>query len=139
MKTPVTVVLFACGQNAGRSQMAAAFFNSLADPSVARAISAGTSPASSVHAEVVLAMKEVGVDLSEARPQKLSLELASTAQLLVTMGCGEPCPFIAGVRHDDWLVADPQGQSLERVRQVRDTIRRRVQSLVVAEGFSEST
>jgi arsenate reductase len=123
-------VLFACVQNAGRSQMAAGFFNALADPAKAHAISAGTQPAAHVHAQVVDAMREVGIDLSPKTPTRLTDELAATADLLVTMGCGEQCPFVPGLRREDWALADPHGQSVERVRVIRDEIRNRVQQLV---------
>ena len=126
-------VIFACVHNAGRSQMAAALFNQLADPANARALSAGTNPGERVHPEVVTVMREVGVDLVDARPQKLTPELASQAQLLITMGCGDECPVVAGLRRDDWPLPDPKGQPLEQVREIRDDIRRRVEALVDAE------
>ena len=89
-------VIFACVHNAGRSQMAAAYFNTLADPAKARALSAGTTPGDRVHPEVVEVMREAGIDLSGARPQKLTTELAGEAQLLITMGCGDECPYVPG-------------------------------------------
>ncbi len=89
-------VLFACVQNAGRSQMAAALFNSLADPDKARAVSAGTQPGTAVHAEVVAVIREIGLDLSAAMPTLLTEELARTAQWLITMGCGDACPHVPG-------------------------------------------
>lgn len=128
-------VLFACVHNAGRSQMAAAFFNLLADPSKARALSAGTRPGAQVHAEVVAAMKEVGIDLSARQPQLLTADLAKGAALLVTMGCGEECLLVPGLRREDWALADPKGLPLERVREIRDDIRSRVASLLAAEGL----
>ena len=127
-------VIFACVHNAGRSQMAAAFFNRLADPAKARAVSAGTAPGERVHPEVVAAMQEEGIDLSGARPQKLTTEIAAEAQLLITMGCGDECPYVPGVRRDDWPVDDPKGQPVERVRAIRDDIRARVEALVGREG-----
>ena len=123
-------VLFACVHNAGRSQMAAALFNQLADPAKARAISAGTEPAEHVHPEVVSAMREVGVNLSGVQPQKLTEELSAGASLLVTMGCGEQCPFVPGLQREDWPLPDPKGQNIDAVRRLRDEIRRRVQDLV---------
>ncbi len=129
-------VVFACVHNAGRSQMAAAFFNALADPAKARAISAGTAPGERVHPEVVAAMREVGVDLSQARPQRLTAALADGARLLVTMGCGEECPVVPGARREDWPLRDPKGRSLDEVREVRDEIRRRVAALVAAESWT---
>ena len=129
-------VIFACIHNAGRSQMAAAFFGRLADPTRARALSAGTAPADEVHPEVVGVMKEVGIDLSQARPQRLTADLAAGASLLVTMGCGEACPFVPGLRVVDWNLPDPAGQSIERVRAIREEIRQRVADLVAAEGLA---
>jgi arsenate reductase len=131
----MTTVIFACFHSAGRSQMAAAFFNALADSTKARAISAGTQPAAHVHPEVVEAMHEVGIDVSHATPQLLTPALGASAQLLVTMGCGEECPFVPGLRRDDWNIADPKGQRPERVREIRDDVRQRVEALVAAEGW----
>jgi len=102
----MTRVVFACVHNAGRSQIAAAFFNSMADGSKARAVSAGTQPGDRVHPEVVAVMKEVSMDLSNAQPQRLSLDLARGASLLVTMGCGDECPVVPGARRDDWPLPD---------------------------------
>ena len=132
----MTTVLFACVHNAGRSQMAAAWFNLLADPAQARAMSAGTEPGTSVHPEVVTAMQEVGVDLSRARTTRLSDEVARQAQLLVTMGCGDQCPIVPGTARDDWPLEDPKGKPIERVRAIRDDIRDRVRTLVEGEGWS---
>lgn len=128
-------VIFACVHNAGRSQMAAAFFNALAAPEKARAISAGTQPAARVHPEVSDSMSEIGFDLRGAAPRLLTPELARGAALLVTMGCGDRCPFVPGLRRDDWPLPDPKGQSPERVREIRDTIRDRVLALVESEGW----
>jgi arsenate reductase len=127
-------VIFACVHNAGRSQMAAAFFNQLADPAKARGLSAGTTPGERVHPEVVTVMREVGIDLSGASPQKLTPELASQAQLLITMGCGDECPYVPGLRRDDWPLEDPKGKPLDRVRAIRDDVRTRVDALVDQEG-----
>jgi arsenate reductase len=126
-------VLFACVHNAGRSQMAAAWFNALADPAKATAVSAGTEPGTRVHPEVAEAMKEAGIDLSGATPQKLTPELAQQAQVLVTMGCGDACPYVPDARIEDWPLQDPKGQSVERVREIRDEIRRRVSDLIARE------
>lgn len=131
----MTTVLFACVHNAGRSQMAAAFFNRLADPQKARALSAGTEPGDRVHPEVVEAMQEVGLDLNGARPTLLTPELARQAQLLITMGCGDRCPYVPGLRRDDWPLDDPKGQPLDRVRAIRDEIRARVEALIAREGW----
>ena len=126
----MTTVLFACVHNAGRSQMAAALFNQLADPSKARALSAGTDPGERVHPEVVAAMREVGIDLAGAVPQRLTEDLARQAQVLVTMGCGDACPFVPGVRVEDWPLPDPKDQPIEGVRRIRNDIRARVEDLL---------
>jgi arsenate reductase len=133
---PELRVLFACVHNAGRSQMAAALFNALADPARAHALSAGTRPGPAVHPEVADAMREVGIDLSSARPRLLTPELAGTATLLITMGCGEECPYIPGVERGDWALPDPKGRPLEEVRAIRDEIRRRVAALVETRGWA---
>jgi arsenate reductase (thioredoxin) len=130
-------VVFACVHNAGRSQMAAAFFNVLADPARARALSAGTAPGSRVHPEVVEVMREVGIDLSDAGPQKLTADLARGAALLVTMGCGDECPVLPGTRRDDWPLEDPKAKSLDEVRRIRDEVRQRVERLVFTEGWGD--
>jgi arsenate reductase (thioredoxin) len=132
----MTTVIFACVHNAGRSQMAATFFNALAAPGRARAVSAGTAPADRVHPEVLAVMREAGLDLGNARPRYLSDELTATADLLVTMGCGEQCPVVPGLRRDDWALEDPKGQPLDRVRRIRDEIRRRVIDLLAREGWA---
>jgi arsenate reductase len=134
--THVKTYLFACVHNAGRSQMAAAFFNALADPSKARAVSAGTAPAVRVHPDVIDAMQEVGLDLSAARPQKLTDSLAQAASVLVTMGCGDKCPFVAGTRIEDWPLPDPNGADVETVRRIRDEIRDRVTRLIETERLA---
>ena len=122
-------VLFACVHNAGRSQMAAAWFNKLCDGKKARAISAGTEPGERVHPEVVEVMREEGVDLAGIKPQFLSVELARQATLLVTMGCGDACPYVPGLKKLDWPLQDPKGKPLEVVREIRDEIRERVAAL----------
>jgi arsenate reductase len=116
--------------------MAAAFFNHLADPSRARALSAGTRPGPHVHPEVLTAMAELGIDLSTAQPQRLTEELAREASLLVTLGCGEECPYVPGLPVEDWPLQDPKGQSLEAVRTIRDEVRRRVQDLLTRSGWA---
>ncbi len=131
-------VIFACVHNAGRSQMAAAFFSLLADPERAVAISAGTDPGERVHPEVVQVMRDVGIDLSAKRPQKLTSELAGGASLLITMGCGDQCPYVPGLRRDDWPLEDPKGRPIEDVRRIRDQIQDRVSALVVAHGWSRA-
>ncbi|MGC2617515.1 MAG: arsenate reductase ArsC [Acidobacteriaceae bacterium] len=128
--------IFACVHNAGRSQMSAAFFNQLVNPQAAHAVSAGTHPAERVHPVVVEAMREIGIDLSNAKPQKLTAELALGAEMLITMGCGDECPYVPGLRRDDWPLPDPRGQGIEAVRQTRDEIQRRIQSLLAQEQLS---
>jgi len=127
-------VIFACIHNAGRSQMAAAWFNALADATKARAISAGTAPGLRVHPEVLEAMREVGIDLSDQKPRKLTDDLARGAQLLITMGCGEQCPVVPGLQRDDWPLEDPKGKPVARVREIRDDVRARVIALLGREG-----
>src|ERR1700744_3714851 len=112
--------IFACVHNAGRSQMAAAFFNRFADAEQAHAVSAGTQPAAAVHPVVVEVMSEMGIDLSGAQPQKPTPALADGAEMLITMGCGEECPYLAGVEREDWPLVDPKGKSLAEVRSIRD-------------------
>jgi len=129
-------VLFACVHNAGRSQIAAALFNASADRAKARAVSAGTQPGVGVHPEVVTTMRELGIDLAEARPTLLTEELARGASLLVTMGCGEACPVIPGVPREDWPLDDPKGRPIEDVRRIRDEIRARVTALLARESFT---
>jgi len=128
-------VLFACVHNAGRSQMAAAIFNSLADRAKAEALSAGTRPAAAVHAEVLEAMREIGIDLSSARPGLLTGELAGSVNMLITMGCGDECPYVAGVERDDWALPDPKGRPVAEVRAIREEIRARVAALVRSQGW----
>jgi arsenate reductase len=121
--------LFVCLHNAGRSQMSEALFRGAAgDRHKAR--SAGTAPTEKVHPEVVEAMVEVGIDLSERRPHKLTQADAEWADVVVTMGCGDECPLIPGKRYLDWNLPDPKGQTRETVRATRDEIERRVRALV---------
>ncbi|HEY9712857.1 MAG TPA: arsenate reductase ArsC [Chroococcales cyanobacterium] len=122
-------VIFACVHNAGRSQMAAAFYNALAGGG---AVSAGTQPGERVHPQVVEVMAEAGIDLSSSKPQLLTDELVRDADLLVTMGCGEACPLLPGLKSDDWPIEDPKGKSLETVRAIRENIKERVLSLIQA-------
>lgn len=131
----MTTVLFACVHNAGRSQMAAALFNQAVSPAEGRGISAGTEPGPRVHPEVVAVMREIGIDLADATPQKLTDDLARQARVLVTMGCGDACPFVPGARVEDWPLQDPKGQPVEVVRGIRDEIRRRVEDLVARQGL----
>ena len=129
-------VVFACVHNAGRSQMAAALFNAAADPARVRAISAGTRPGPHVHPEVVRVMAEIGIDLADATPQRLTPALAAGASFLITMGCGDECPIIPGATRDDWPLPDPKDLPLGEVRAIRDEISRRVTALVTAQHWS---
>lgn len=131
-------VLFACVHNAGRSQMAAALFNQLAPDENMVAISAGTQPADRVHPEVVQVMSDLDIDLSKTKPQLLTEQLAGQADLLITMGCGEACPYVPGLKRLDWPLKDPKGQGIDDVRAVRDEIRERV-SLLLEESASFSS
>ena len=131
-------VIFACVHNAGRSQMAAAFFARMADPTRAVALSAGTTPGDRVHPIVVEAMREVGIDISRTRPRRLTDDLTRDAGLLITMGCGDECPYVPGVQRDDWPLDDPKDRTLNEVRSIRDDIQRRVQALVNAHGWAKS-
>lgn len=126
----MNTVIFACVHNAGRSQMAAAWFDALADSAKARAVSAGTQPGTRVHPEVLEAMREVGIDLEGKKPQKLTDELARDAQMLITMGCGEQCPVVPGLEREDWPLEDPKGKPIERVREIREEVRARVDALL---------
>ncbi len=127
--TKMKTYVFACVHNAGRSQMAAAFFNLYAQPGC-QAISAGTAPAEQVHPEVVAVMKEIGIDVAKAKPRRLTEEVANRAHVLVTMGCGEACPFVPGLRVIDWSLPDPKGQPMDAVRQIRDLIHEHVKNLL---------
>ena len=122
-------VLFVCLHNAGRSQMSQALFERAADGRHS-ARSAGTTPIERVHPEVVDAMRELGIDLSGRRPQRLTRELAERADVVVTMGCGDACPYVPGRRYIDWDLRDPSGEPPEAVRAIRDDIARRVEALV---------
>lgn len=125
----MSTVLFVCRQNAGRSQMSQALFER-ANPGQHHALSAGTTPAPHVHRVVVEVMRELGVDLQDRTPQRLTEDLAAQADLVVTMGCGDECPFIPGKRYIDWDLTDPAGRSLDEVRAIRDDIDRRVRALL---------
>jgi arsenate reductase len=130
MESTKTTVLFACVHNAGRSQMAAAFFNKYADPAKATAISAGTQPGDKVHPGVLQAMKEIGIDLEGVKPQRLTEELAGRANMLVTMGCGEACPYVPGLQRADWPLSDPKDKPHEEVCAIRDQLRKKVLTLL---------
>ena len=124
-------VLFVCVRNAGRSQMAAALLERIAGDSV-RVLSAGTRPADDVHPNVVAAMREAGIDLSGARPRRLEDGAVREADVVVTMGCGDECPFYPGKRYEDWDLPDPAGRPVEEVRAIRDEIERRVGDLLAS-------
>jgi arsenate reductase len=132
-------VIFACRGNAGRSQMAAAFFNHLADPRRARAISAGLEPSSTVELRVIEAMSDAGIALWPSIPRRLSPPLAMTAGHLITIGCEGECPFYAGVKVEEWPIDDPRGLPIERVRGIRDEIRERVQQMIDVHAWSSPT
>jgi protein-tyrosine-phosphatase len=125
----MSTVLFVCRQNAGRSQMSQALFQR-ASGGRHRALSAGTTPAAHVHPEVVKVMRELDIDLAGRTPQLLTADLAAQADIVVTMGCGDECPFIPGKRYIDWDLADPAGRTIDQVRAIRDDIDQRVHALV---------
>ncbi len=129
----MATVLFVCRQNAGRSQMSQSLFERAAGGRHT-ALSAGTTPAERVHPEVVAVMRELGVDLSARTPRPLTDELARSADVVVTMGCGDACPYIPGKRYLDWDLTDPAGQPLAEVRAIRDEIQRRVGELITELG-----
>jgi arsenate reductase len=122
-------VLFVCLHNAGRSQMSRALFEQAAGDEHTAA-SAGTAPAERVHPEVIEVMRELGIDLADRRPRLLTRELAADADIVVTMGCGDECPYIPGKRYIDWDLPDPKGRPLNEVRAIRDDIDRRVSELI---------
>jgi arsenate reductase (thioredoxin) len=125
----MATVLFVCLHNAGRSQMSAALFEREAGDRHA-SLSAGTTPGDRVHPEVVEVMREIGLDLSERRPQLLTAELAERADVVVTMGCGDQCPYVAGKRYIDWELPDPRGRTVDEVRVIRDEIEERIKALL---------
>jgi arsenate reductase len=125
----VSTVLFVCRQNAGRSQMSQALFER-ASGGRHLALSAGTTPASHVHPEVIEVMRELGIDLAERTPQLLTHDLAAQADVVVTMGCGDECPFIPGKRYVDWDLTDPADRPIDQVRTIRDDIGQRVRALI---------
>lgn len=133
MTQQVPVVLFVCVHNAGRSQMAAALTAYLGSGRVA-VQSAGSAPTEHINPAVVTVMQEVGLDLSRAFPKPLMDTMVETADVVVTMGCGDACPFYPGKRYEDWVVEDPAGRSVEEVRRIRDDIRKRVEHLLADIG-----
>jgi len=126
-------VLFVCVHNAGRSQMAAGYLRHLAGDRV-RVLSAGSEPADAVNAVAVAAMAEEGIDIAGAQPELLDPDAVRASDVVITMGCGDACPVFPGKRYEDWQLDDPAGQSLERVRPIRDAIRARVETLVAELG-----
>jgi arsenate reductase len=122
-------VLFVCLHNAGRSQMSQALFERAAHGGHTAA-SAGTTPAERVHPEVVEAMRELGIDLADRAPKRLTLEAAEEADVVVTMGCGDECPYVPGKRYIDWDLRDPKGLPLDEVRAIRDDIAGRIEQLM---------
>jgi arsenate reductase len=122
-------VLFVCVHNAGRSQMAAGWLRQLGGDRV-EVRSAGSEPAEKINPVAVRAMAEVGIDITAAVPRKLDAELAAGSDVVVTMGCGDACPYFPGIRYEDWQLTDPAGQPIEVVRAVRDEIRDRVTALL---------
>jgi arsenate reductase len=129
----MATVLFVCLHNAGRSQMSQALFERAA-AGQHTALSAGTTPAEHVHPEVIQVMRELDIDLSDRRPQPLTRELAVQADVVVTMGCGDQCPYIPGKRYIDWDLPDPKGRPIAEVRATRDEIARRVSDLLAELG-----
>lgn len=131
-------IVFACIHNAGRSQMAAAWARQLGGDGL-EVVSGGTEPGPHVNVAVAEAMREVGIDLAGIKPQLLTPELARGADFLVTMGCGESCPFIPGARRIDWPVADTRGQPIDFIRQIRDELKTRVTDLLRSEGILDAS
>ena len=129
MPTDRPSVLFVCIHNAGRSQMAAGFLSALSGGAV-EVRSAGSTPADAVNPVAVAAMAEVGIDIATERPKVLTGEAVRSSDVVVTMGCGDTCPFFPGTRYEDWVLDDPAGQPIEVVRPIRDAIRARVLGLL---------
>ena len=122
-------VLFVCVHNAGRSQMAAGFMEHHANGNV-RVLSAGSAPKDSINPIAVQAMAEVGIDIANNQPKVLTNEAVQESDVVITMGCGDTCPFYPGKRYEDWVLDDPAGKSIEKVREIRDEIKSRVQALL---------
>ncbi len=129
MSSPKPTVLFVCVHNAGRSQMAAGFMNSLGAGRV-EVLSAGSAPKDSINPIAVQAMQEVGIDISNNVPKVLTPEAVLESDAVITMGCGDACPFYPGKRYEDWVLDDPAGQGIESVRVIRDEIKKRVEQLL---------
>lgn len=129
MSSPKPTVLFVCVHNAGRSQMAAGFMNSLGAGRV-EVLSAGSAPKDAINPIAVQAMQEVGIDISNNVPKVLTPEAVQESDAVITMGCGDACPFYPGKRYEDWVLDDPAGQGIESVRVIRDEIKKRVEQLL---------
>ena len=125
----MATVLFVCRQNAGRSQISQALFSRAASGRH-RALSAGTTPAEQVHLEVIAVMEQLGIDLSDRTPRLLTRDLAEQADLIVTMGCGDQCPYIPGKRYLEWDLTDPKDQPIENIKEIRDQIDHHIQRLI---------
>lgn len=130
-----TTIIFACIHNAGRSQMAAALFNKYKTSENVNGISAGTEPADKVHPNVVKVMQEMDVDLTQAKPQKLTEELAKGANMIITMGCNEKCPYVPGVKIIDWKIPDPKNLNVEETIKIRDYIKEQIQEFIKENNF----
>ena len=122
-------VLFVCVHNAGRSQMAAGFMEQISEGKV-RVLSAGSAPKDSINPIAVQVMAEVGIDIANNQPKVLTNEAVQESEIVITMGCGDTCPFYPGKRYEDWVLEDPAGQGIEKVREIRDQIKARVQTLL---------
>jgi protein-tyrosine-phosphatase len=130
-QTGKPTVLFVCVHNAGRSQMAAGYLQHLAGDRI-EVLSAGSQPADQVNPAAVAAMAEEGIDIAAAQPKILTTEAVQESDVVITMGCGDECPFFPGKRYEDWVLEDPAGQGLEAVRPIRDEIRGRVEELIAS-------
>ncbi|KAF9908127.1 hypothetical protein EC991_010255 [Linnemannia zychae] len=131
----MTDIMFACVHNAGRSQMAAAFFNKHRTQEAIKGVSAGTNPASEVHGVVREIMLEVGVDLSNITPVKLTPQLATTVSTIITMGCGETCPYVPGVKIVDWKITDPKNKPIDEAREIRDEIETKIKAFIAENNY----
>ena len=129
--TDKTTVLFVCVHNAGRSQMAAAFLTSLSNGAI-EVRSAGSQPADKINPSAVEAMAEVGIDMSAEVPKVLTTEAVKESDVVITMGCGDECPYFPGKRYEDWVLEDPAGKGVESVRHIRDEIRGRIEDLIAS-------
>lgn len=133
----VPTVLFVCVHNAGRSQMAAGFLKELSGGSI-EVLSAGSMPGNRINPVAVEAMAEIGIDIATEQPKKLSTEAVQASDVVITMGCGDECPYFPGKRYEDWELTDPAGKGIETVRQVRDEIRTRIEGLIASLAPAQS-